>query len=277
MFKQYLDTPYDIDENGKCFSHLSNKYLTPQMTNKYPTYNLTIEGKKKKTKIHRMVAEAFLPRIEGKDIVNHKDGDTKNYRLSNLEWRDHQENSIHAVETGLRPKGDQKINKYQDNLPGEEWLPVKDYSNYVISSCGRIMNIKTKRLLKQVIGNNGYYEVNLWKNNHGTTTQIHRLVYSHFYDDFDLQGYVINHKDGDKLNNNKSNLEKNTYQENNLHAVYAIKTNSCIRPVLQYDKEMNFIAEYPSIAEAQRALGIKNVSRAAKNNLTAGGFYWKYK
>jgi hypothetical protein len=29
MYKQYLDTPYDINEDGQCFSHLSNKILKP--------------------------------------------------------------------------------------------------------------------------------------------------------------------------------------------------------------------------------------------------------
>lgn len=46
MFKQYKDTPYDIYDDGRCYSHLSNKFLTPKMSVTYPTYNLTINGKK---------------------------------------------------------------------------------------------------------------------------------------------------------------------------------------------------------------------------------------
>jgi hypothetical protein len=61
MFKQYLNTNYDIYDDGRCYSHKSNKFLTPKMSLKYPTYNLTIQGKKKSVKIHRMVAETFLP------------------------------------------------------------------------------------------------------------------------------------------------------------------------------------------------------------------------
>jgi coenzyme F420-reducing hydrogenase beta subunit len=63
------------------------------MSSKYPTYNLTINGRKRKVKIHRMVAETFLPTIKGKDIVNHKDGDTHNFKLYNLEWCDYKENN----------------------------------------------------------------------------------------------------------------------------------------------------------------------------------------
>ena len=40
-----------------------------------------------------MVAEAFLPREEGKEIVNHIDGDTHNFKLNNLEWVTLKENS----------------------------------------------------------------------------------------------------------------------------------------------------------------------------------------
>lgn len=177
-----------------------------------------------------MVAETFLKPIEGKNIVNHIDGDTHNFNINNLEWVTEKENSQHAIKTGLRKNGDQTINKFTSNLPNEEWMPIMNYPNYIISSCGRIMNINTKRLLKQYIDNaGGYYCVNLWKNNQGKTIRVHPLVYSHFYNDFDLKNYVINHKDGNKLNNNKDNLEKITYSENNLHAVYTIKTNACAK------------------------------------------------
>jgi hypothetical protein len=31
MLKQYLNTQYDIDEEGNCFSHMTNRFLTAQM------------------------------------------------------------------------------------------------------------------------------------------------------------------------------------------------------------------------------------------------------
>lgn len=277
MLKRYLNTPYEIDEDGQCYSHRSKKFLKPQTSGKYPTYNLTIDGKKKKVKIHRMVAETFLPKIEGKEYVNHIDGDTHNYKLENLEWCTARENSRHAIDTGLRRKGDQTINKYIEDLPGETWVNMNDYPNYAISSKGRIMNIRSKRLLKQVIGNNGYYEVNLWKNNKSKTTQIHRIVYSYFNSDYDLKGYVINHINGNKLDNNLKNLEKITYKENNLRAEYIIKTHKCGKPVEQLDENFNIIASYSSISEAQRVLQISNIGRAIKQHTKVLGYYWRLK
>lgn len=273
----YSNSKYIIYEDGRCYSELSNKFLTPQMSSKYPTYNLTLCGKKKKVKVHRMVAETFLPRIDGKDIVNHIDGDTHNFHISNLEWVNYQENTIHANKKGLRPIGDQNPIYYEGDLPDEIWVIIKDYSNYMISSVGRVKNIRTNRILKSCIGNNGYLEVNLWKNNKGTTKQIHRLVYSNFNQDCELNNYVINHIDGNKLNNNKNNLEKVTYQENNLHAEYIIKTHTSAKEVYQLDLNKNVIAYHPSIAMAQRTTGINNISRAIKLGTKAGGYYWKFK
>ena len=52
-------------------------------------------------KIHRLVAEAFLPRVQGKKFVNHKDGNKLNNRADNLEWCTSSENAAHAVKMGL--------------------------------------------------------------------------------------------------------------------------------------------------------------------------------
>ena len=282
--KQYYDSQYEIWEDGTCINIITNHILKPQMTSHYPTYNLTLNGKKKKIKIHRMVAEMFLPRIDGKNIVNHIDGNTKNFLLENLEWVNEKENSRHAINTGLRKSGDQTINKFIDNLPGEEWKAIQNYSNYIVSNCGRVMNIFTKRLLKPAISNSGgYYEVNLWRNNSGKVYRIHQLVYVTFSGDYDLKGYVINHIDGNKHNNNFNNLEKITYAENNYHSVYVINTNQSNKPVLQYDLLGNFIKEYASIREAETITKCNCISRAIKYNyktcspITGQKYVWKFK
>lgn len=272
----YKNTKYEIYDDGQCYSYLSQKFLTPQLSVKYPTYNLIIDGKKKKVAVHRMVAETFLDNPENKPIINHKDGNTHNYHLSNLEWATAAENSKHACSLGLTPKGSQEAIYFIENLPNEEWLSIVDFPLYLVSNQGRVMNKRTKRLLKPAISAHGYKEVSLWKNNKGYTKQVHQLVYSHFANDFNLVNYVINHKDGNKINNNIENLEKITYQENNLHAVYTIKTNKSNKPVYQMDSEHNIINQFNSIAEASRKTGINNISRAIKSQRMSGGFYWKF-
>lgn len=59
------------------------------------------EGKSKDYLVHRLIAEAFIPKVEGKNSINHIDGNPKNNHVSNLEWCDHEENNNHAFDNDL--------------------------------------------------------------------------------------------------------------------------------------------------------------------------------
>ena len=52
--------------------------------------------------IHRVIAKAFIPRIQGKEFVNHKDGNKQNNSVENLEWVTRSENMNHAYAHGLK-------------------------------------------------------------------------------------------------------------------------------------------------------------------------------
>lgn len=70
----------------------------------YTRVCLSENGKRFIKFCHREVAKSFIPRIHGKDFVNHKDGNRQNSRVDNLEWCTLQENAIHAVrELGFDP------------------------------------------------------------------------------------------------------------------------------------------------------------------------------
>lgn len=89
---------YILYSNGTIFNN-DNKQLKPKDNgNGYKLIKVStgINSKTKNLYIHRLVAEAFLDRIDNKNIVNHKDGDRSNNSVKNLEWVTTKENNIHA-------------------------------------------------------------------------------------------------------------------------------------------------------------------------------------
>lgn len=58
--------------------------------------------------VHRLIALAFCPKKQGKDYVNHIDGNPSNNKVSNLEWVTPKENIQHAVRTGLQKQSSVK-------------------------------------------------------------------------------------------------------------------------------------------------------------------------
>lgn len=67
----------------------------------YLIVNLFKDGIGKKHKVHRLVAEAFIPNPENKETVNHIDTNKKNNNIDNLEWNTNVENIKHAWKNGL--------------------------------------------------------------------------------------------------------------------------------------------------------------------------------
>lgn len=67
----------------------------------YKNVNLSKQTIKRKKRVHRLVAEAFIPNPMNLPVVNHLDGDKHNNCVSNLEWCSNKENTNHAIKTGL--------------------------------------------------------------------------------------------------------------------------------------------------------------------------------
>ena len=87
----------------------------------------------------------------------------------------------------------------------EEWKDVKGYEGYYqISSYGRVKNIQTGQILKGDTNNIGYKRVWLYVPVKKRFF-IHRLVAFHFCEGYQ-ENLVVNHKDGNKLNNIAENL-----------------------------------------------------------------------
>lgn len=71
----------------------TKKYLQVRLYDK--------KGKGKTLKVHRLVAQAFIPNPNNLPQVNHIDGNKQNNNVNNLEWVSNYENIQHAIKNGL--------------------------------------------------------------------------------------------------------------------------------------------------------------------------------
>lgn len=93
-----------------------------------------------------------------------------------------------------------------------KYKTIKSYPNYEINKSGQIRNKETKKNLVGGIHKSGYRSVNLRRQNKTYYTYIHRHLAETFIGNTD--GKIIDHIDGNKLNNNLQNLRICTIQEN---------------------------------------------------------------
>jgi len=115
----------------------------------------------------------------------------------------------------------------------EIWKDIIDYEGYYeISNLG---NIRSKektiinkngfsrklplKYLKLNIGSKGYLGLGLSKNNKVHYFELHRLLAIHFIEKNNIDFNIVNHIDGDILNNNLDNLEWTTLRENTTHGI----------------------------------------------------------
>ena len=79
---------------GDIFSLKTNRLLSKSDDgNGYDQVVLYYNGKAHSKKVHRLVAETFLPNPDNKPQINHKDRNRKNNHINNLEWCTNTENN----------------------------------------------------------------------------------------------------------------------------------------------------------------------------------------
>lgn len=101
-----LQGKYEVTPDGRVFSlgynHTGRRrelsYLV--VPNGYVQVMLYLDGKRKPTYVHRLVAFAFVPNPHNKPNVNHLDFNRKNNNKENLEWVTQAENCRHAAAAG---------------------------------------------------------------------------------------------------------------------------------------------------------------------------------
>ena len=129
---------YEISNLGRIKSRYfqENKILKSDC-NRYAKIDLRKNKVRKGFLVHRLVAEAFIPNIENKPQINHKNKIKLDNKVENLEWVTSSENIIHAFENGRRsPKAIFSDSEARDiikrKIKGEKRKNVwKDYKDKI--------------------------------------------------------------------------------------------------------------------------------------------------
>ena len=198
----------------------------------------------------------------------------------------------------------------------EIWKDIKGYEGiYQVSNLGRVKSLDRIDsnnhplkgvILKPYISNSGYLLVGLYKQQKRDRKLLHRLVAEAFIPNPDnkpeidhintikIDNTVCLNEDG-SINYEKTNLRWTTRKENINNPLTKTKMQINARkpskgkygkkhhrskPIIQYDKEGNFIKEWDCANDVERVLGISNKhigSVCLGKRKSCGGYIWKYK
>ncbi|MGM7636492.1 NUMOD4 domain-containing protein [Bacillus sp. Hm123] len=168
----------------------------------------------------------------------------------------------------------------------EIWKPIKKFPEYEVSNLGRVRSYKLGKhgeVLKprKATEKKPYYFLNLL-NDKGKyqLVRVHRLVAFAFVPK-PIGCNIVNHLNGNKLDNVATNLEWTDHAGNNRHAYETGLRVGPSRKFRRVAKVLNdkIIITYPSIAQASRESNISDTSirRACTGQAnTAGGYKWEF-
>lgn len=225
---KFFQDAYSISNYGrvKSFYAKDNILKSPFKSRDFLCIELCYKGLQKAFGLAKLVLYTFNPSQIKNNRVQYKDNNPKNITLSNLMW---------------------EKELYKD-FTNEEWKIIPNYSTYFVSNFGRIR--RGNYILAQNICNL-YYHVRI-QNDKGQwkTEKVHRLVAKAFfnesYNESEMDELVVNHLDGNKLNNKVTNLEFTDTRGNVLHAY---RTGLTPNAHYRYIEYKNFIFTFYTSSE----------------------------
>lgn len=258
---------YEVSDKGQVHSKKTGKYLKPYQGQVY----LRKDGQTNTVWIFDLVAAAF-----GYDVndIYPRDGDKSNFNLSNV-----------GVVSEFKPISDDAEWRY---IPGYEGFYQASVHGEIRSVDRVVREKRTTKFRKGTtiqpsIGKDGYYHVLLSVLQEQKLCSVHRLVASAFIANPDDKPQV-NHIDGNRLNNDVSNLEWVTQSENMQHA----RDNGLWSPLEcgEISKRITGVPVrcittgecYRSLLEAGRATGMdkESVKESAELHRLRKGLQFEY-
>lgn len=148
---------YEVSNLGKVRNG-ETKHILHQFIGKDGYCRTQLAGVINKTvTIHRLVAKAFIPKIEGKTFVNHIDGNKQNNTVENLEWCTRSENMKHAYKHNLKTSvgiknGRNKLSCEAVSFIREHYIPRNQ--NYGAKALGKKFGVAHQTICAVVSGQN---------------------------------------------------------------------------------------------------------------------------
>ncbi len=282
-WKNIKDPDYEISTLGRVYSYKSNRYISNNSN--LDGYSISyLDGKNKQC--HRLVAETFLDEVEGKSVVNHKNGVKSDNTLDNLEWCTQKENVQHAIDTGLTKCCSAVVQYTLDGEFVKEWSKIKD--------AAKSINVNGSSISCVCLGfsnTSGEYQ---WRfkgdESPGKTSLRFKMICQ-----YDETGKFINRWDkiadaskdldipaGNIVNTCKCKVKSAggyqwRYEGDEPPLSLIRRTNG--KKVNQIDKNGDVIKTWNSSLEASKDLSIhrSGINRVCNGKMkTTGGYYWEY-
>lgn len=213
--------------------------------NGYPVSVLMRNGEKKVVRIHRLVAEAFIPNPDNLPMIDHIDTDRQNNRVENLRWVDSKGNANNPI-----TKMKSAISSTKEFGSGWKTILTKNARGSCkaeIPICQFTLEgefIRRYRSYSEASAETGIERCPLRRAVNGSYRQAGGFLWA---------------KEGERPNER------------------FINTSTWSKKVYQYDKNGSFIREWISACEAERSLRITNISRCIRfPGRTAGGYRWSF-
>lgn len=265
-------TFYDISTHGRVKNIKSGKILKPPVSqNGFMRTSLFLDGKLSTIVTHRLMAQTFLNTPTNcRYNLRHIDGDMANNRLENLTWV----NSKEIIKIKKEVESYPYIKKDFEKL---RYKKLKGFKRYLVFENGEVVDNVDNKVIKKNLDLT-YFKVTLLNDNgRNISFFLHKIIASLYCENPENKKQV-NHIDGNKLNNNFTNLEWCTQSENMRHSLrIGLKKSKGVR---QYDKNHSLIREFNTLNEAADAVGIDKaaISRCClRNQKTCLNYVWRYK
>lgn len=105
------------------------------------------EGKVKTYRVHRLIALTFIPNLENKPTVNHKNSERTDNKIINLEWASTQEQINHTI--FMKRKTDYGENNYHAKITEKDIVKIFELWNskrHTQKSIGKIFNLSVAHI-----------------------------------------------------------------------------------------------------------------------------------